>query len=69
MQTITDPTFSSLEATAGPAAVDANVAQAIALIDGSLTTMMKRELVATGEVVDLLLDVRSLLAESIPSAN
>jgi hypothetical protein len=32
-----------------------------AVIDGALAKMMQRELVSSGEVADLLLDVRSLL--------
>ena len=37
------------------------IAEALALIDRSLLVMIKRELVSTNEVADLLLDVRSLL--------
>jgi len=35
--------------------------EALGVIDGALAKMMSRELVSTGEVADLLLDVRSLL--------
>lgn len=38
------------------------IAEALALIDRSLLHMVKRELVSTNEVADLLLDVRMLLA-------
>lgn len=37
------------------------VAEAVSVIDGALAQMMQRELVSSGEVADLLLDVRSLL--------
>ncbi|MEM1333108.1 MAG: hypothetical protein AAGG08_06575 [Actinomycetota bacterium] len=53
-------------------ATDSNVAQAdqivvdeaLSVIDGALAKMMQRELVSSGEVADLLLDVRTLLTES-----
>ena len=35
--------------------------EALSVIDKALADMMHRELVSTGEVADLLLDVRSLL--------
>lgn len=35
--------------------------EALAIIDAALSQMVKRELVSTGEVSDLLLDVRNLL--------
>lgn len=37
------------------------LAEAVAVIDGALGQMMQRELVSSGEVADLLLDVRMLL--------
>ena len=40
------------------------VADALAVIDRGLSEMLHRELVSTGEVADLLLDVRSILAGS-----
>lgn len=40
---------------------DAVVAEAVSVIDGALAHMMQRELVSSGEVADLLLDVRMLL--------
>jgi hypothetical protein len=46
-----------------------NLTQALSLIDTGLSQMMKRELVAASEVTDLLLDVRSLLADVVASAN
>jgi hypothetical protein len=36
--------------------------EALSLIDHGLSTMLNRELVASSEVADLLLDVRMLLA-------
>lgn len=40
------------------------VDEALSVIDGALAKMMQRELVSSGEVADLLLDVRTLLTES-----
>ncbi len=40
---------------------DAIVAEAVSVIDGALAKMMQRDLVSSGEVADLLLDVRTLL--------
>jgi hypothetical protein len=40
---------------------EAIVAEAVSVIDGALAQMMQRELVSSGEVADLLLDVRTLL--------
>jgi hypothetical protein len=37
------------------------ISEALAVIDRALGEMLHRELVSTGEVADLLLDVRSLL--------
>lgn len=37
------------------------LAEAVAVIDGALAQMMHRDLVSSGEVADLLLDVRTLL--------
>jgi hypothetical protein len=48
----------TIDASAARAAV---VAEAVAVIDGALAQMMQRELVSSGEVADLLLDVRMLL--------
>lgn len=39
----------------------ASLAEAIAVIDTALAQMMQRELVSSGEVADLLLDLRTLL--------
>jgi hypothetical protein len=40
---------------------DTIIRDALDVIDGALAHMMRRELVSSGEVADLLLDVRSLL--------
>lgn len=40
---------------------EAVVAEAVAIIDAALGMMMHRDLVSSGEVADLLLDVRTLL--------
>lgn len=42
---------------------DAVINEALGVIDGALAKMMRRDLVSTGEVADLLLDVRSLLTD------
>lgn len=46
--------------------------EALSVIDKALAEMLRRELVSTGEVADLLLDVRTLLtavdAEPVGSA-
>lgn len=48
---------------------DAVIAEALAVIDGALGQMLSRELVSSGEVADLLLDVRTLLTAPVaPSA-
>lgn len=41
---------------------DLKIGEALALIDGGLGDMRHRELVSTGEVEDLLLDIRSILS-------
>jgi len=40
---------------------DAVIQDALTVIDKALAQMMSRELVSSGEVTDVLLDVRSLL--------
>lgn len=42
---------------------DAVINEALGVIDGALAKMMQRELVSSGEVADLLLDVRTLLTD------
>jgi hypothetical protein len=46
---------------------DAVIAEALNVIDGALAQMMQRELVSSGEVADLLLDVRTLLTTETAS--
>lgn len=41
---------------------DAVIREALGVIDEALAQMFQRELVSSGEVADLLLDVRTLLA-------
>lgn len=41
--------------------------EALAVIDKALAEMLRRELVSTGEVADLLLDVRTLLTAPVAS--
>jgi hypothetical protein len=40
---------------------EAVISEALGVIDDALARMMQRELVSSGEVADLLLDVRTLL--------
>ena len=42
---------------------EAVINEALSVIDGALAKMMQRELVSSGEVADLLLDVRTLLTD------
>jgi len=42
---------------------EAVINEALEVIDGALAKMLRRDLVSTGEVADLLLDVRSLLTD------
>lgn len=42
---------------------EAVINEALGVIDGALAQMMQRELVSSGEVADLLLDVRTLLTD------
>ena len=39
-----------------------SIAEALAIIDKSLMNLVKRELVSSNEVADVLLDVRALLS-------
>lgn len=38
-----------------------DISEALSMIDKALAEMLRRELVSSGEVADLLLDVRTLL--------
>lgn len=42
------------------------VTEALSVIDKALAQMLRRELVSSGEVTDVLLDVRTLLTLSAP---
>lgn len=44
---------------------EAVINEALSVIDGALAKMLSRELVSTGEVADLLLDVRTLLTTEV----
>jgi hypothetical protein len=55
------PTIAEMPTIDEAAARAAVVAAAVTVIDGALAQMMQRELVSSGEVADLLLDVRMLL--------
>ena len=57
---MTDQQLSDIQ-TLDPAAGHDIIAEAVAVIDGALAQMMQRDLVSSGEVADLLLDLRTLL--------
>lgn len=44
------------------------IAEALAIVDKALAEMLRRELVSSGEVADLLLDLRSILSAASKSA-
>ena len=48
---------------------DAVIAEALAVIDEALGRIMARELMSSGEVADLLLDVRTLLTATPTDAS
>jgi len=61
---MTDQQYSDTQTLDPVAEVDdrqAIVDEAVTVIDGALARMMQRDLVSTGEVADLLLDLRTLL--------
>lgn len=58
---MTDHELTDADTTEERAQHEAVVAEAVSVIDGALAKMMQRELVSSGEVADLLLDVRMLL--------
>src|SRR4051812_43515735 len=47
---------------------EAVITEALAVIDKALAEMLRRELVSSGEVADLLLDVRTLLTHPVDAA-
>jgi hypothetical protein len=58
---MTDQQLTAPQITEHPDRSDAVIREALDVIDGALAQMLQRDLVSTGEVADLLLDVRSLL--------
>ncbi|MFP3902012.1 MAG: hypothetical protein ACLFXM_14250 [Acidimicrobiia bacterium] len=50
-------------------AIDEAINEALAVIDKGLGDLLHRELVSTNEVADLLLDVRTLLANPGPDGD
>lgn len=44
------------------------IADALAIVDKALAEMLRRELVSSGEVADLLLDLRSILSGAAQAA-
>lgn len=58
---MTDQEITEMPTIDEAAARSAVLAEAVTVIDGALAKMMQRELVSSGEVADLLLDVRMLL--------
>jgi hypothetical protein len=68
---MTDQQNVTPETTNDAASNDAVINEALGVIDGALAKMMQRDLVSTGEVADLLLDVRTLLTDvhSTPSVD
>ena len=46
---------------------EAVITEALSVIDKALAQMLRRELVSSGEVTDVLLDVRTLLTLPIPA--
>ncbi len=55
---------SSVDTDEAAVARSAVLTEAVSVIDGALAQMMQRELVSSGEVADLLLDVRMLLTSA-----
>ena len=47
---------------------DAVIHEALSVIDKALSQMMSRELVSSGEITDVLLDVRTLLTAPVTAA-
>jgi hypothetical protein len=58
---MTDTQLTETPAIDREAARAAVLIEAVSVIDEALAQMMRRELVSSGEVADLLLDVRTLL--------
>jgi len=58
--------MSGKETTAMTDTNEAVISEALSVIDKALAQMLRRELVSSGEVTDVLLDVRTLL--TLPAA-
>lgn len=61
---MTDQDITPIQVVGPQADHDRVLAEALGIIDGALAKMMQRELVSSGEVADLLLDVRTLLTST-----
>jgi hypothetical protein len=60
---MTDQDFSSTPTIDRDQHNEAVIAEAVAVIDGALRQMMQRDLVSSGEMADMLLDLRMLLTK------
>ena len=54
--------------TAGSETTELVIHEALTVIDKALSQMMSRELVSSGEITDVLLDVRTLLTTPVTTA-
>jgi hypothetical protein len=63
-QQLTDTPIDVHAEAGAPRESEAVIREALGVIDEALAQMLQRELVSTGEVADLLLDVRTLLTAS-----
>ncbi len=61
---MTDQDITPIQVIDAPVDHDRVLGEALSIIDGALAQMMQRELVSSGEVADLLLDVRTLLTST-----
>jgi hypothetical protein len=68
-QQITDQSIDLSAEAASHRESDAVIHEALGVIDQALAQMLQRELVSSGEVADLLLDVRTLLTASSASTS
>ena len=64
-----DPGDVNIDGTVGAVDVQLVINEALGVIDDALARMMRRELVSSGEVADLLLDVRMLLTTDVESSS
>jgi len=62
--------MTGIETSERPAQIESSaVVEAIAVIDKALADSLRRELISSGEVSDLLLDVRTLLAGALAATS